>query len=121
MAASLERETMNKREERIAKYTADLEKLGVEVDAALLDRCVTACGPSIYKADAETVAATDPKEVDRLRKNFVEKHLGVSDPVKADAGIDAAIERYGHSNRNKYRAVMYYLLSQHFGSGPTGK
>lgn len=109
---------MNKREERVAKYTADLQKLGVSVDAGLLDRCVTACGPSIYRDDAETVAASDPEELARVRRNFVAKHLGVTDEARADAGIDAAIEKYGRSNRSKYRAVLYYLLSQHFGSGP---
>lgn len=112
---------MNKREERVAKYTADLEKLGIKVDADLLDRCVTACGPSIYNADSETVAGSDPEELGRVRKNFVEKHLGVADEAKANAGIDAAIEKYGRSNRNKNRAVLYYLLSQHFGSGPKAK
>lgn len=109
---------MNKREERIAKYTADLEKLGLGVDAALLDACVTACGPSIYNDDSETVAATDAEEIARVRKNFVEKYLGVSDEAKAAAGIDAAIEQYGRSNRSKYRAVLYYLLSKHFGTSP---
>ena len=109
---------MNKREERVAKYAADLEKLGLSVDAGLLDRCVTACGPSIYNDDSETVAASDPEELARVRRNFVEKHLGVIDEAKAAAGIDAAVEQYGRSNRSKYRAVLYYLLSLHFGSGP---
>ena len=109
---------MNKREERVAKYTADLEKLGLAVDAALLDACVTACGPSIYNADSETVAAGDPEELARVRKNFVAKYLDVSDEARADAGIDAAIEQYGRSNRSKYRAVLYYLLSKHFGASP---
>lgn len=112
---------MNKREERVAKYAADLEKLGVTVDAGLLDRCVAACGPSIYRDDAETVAASDPEELARVRRNFVEKHLGVTDQAKADAGIDAVIEQYGRSNRSKYRAVVYYLLSRHFGAGPAAK
>ena len=31
------------------------------------------------------------------------------------AGINAAIETYGRSNRNKHRAVVYYLLTNHFG------
>ncbi len=109
---------MNKREERIAKYTADLEKLGLKVDAALLDACVTACGPSIYNDDSETVAATDTEEVGRVLKNFVGKYLGIADEAKAQAGFDAVVEQYGRSNRSKYRAVLYYLLSQHFGTRP---
>ena len=31
------------------------------------------------------------------------------------AGIDGAIETYGRANRNKHRAVIYYLLTKHFG------
>ena len=30
-------------------------------------------------------------------------------------GVQKAIETYGRSNRNKYRAVIYYLLTKHFG------
>ena len=29
--------------------------------------------------------------------------------------VNAAIDTYGHSERNKYRAVVYYLLVKHFG------
>ena len=29
-------------------------------------------------------------------------------------GVHAVIDRYGRSNRSKYRAVVYYLLCQHF-------
>ena len=29
-------------------------------------------------------------------------------------GINKAIETYGKSERNKYRAVIYYLLTKHF-------
>ncbi|MDB4752375.1 DUF2853 family protein, partial [Winogradskyella sp.] len=31
-----------------------------------------------------------------------------------DGAIDSVIEKYGRSNRNKYRAVIYYLLVKHF-------
>ena len=34
---------------------------------------------------------------------------------KLDKAIDAVIEQYGRSERNKYRAVIYYLLTKHFG------
>jgi hypothetical protein len=28
--------------------------------------------------------------------------------------INSVIETYGHSERNKYRAVVYYMLTKHF-------
>ena len=33
----------------------------------------------------------------------------------AKAAIDKAVETYGKSERNKYRAVVYYMLTKHFG------
>jgi hypothetical protein len=40
--------------------------------------------------------------------------LGLKDGPDLDAGIEAVIEKYGRSNANKYRAVLYYLLAVHF-------
>lgn len=106
---------MSKREELIAKYAGDLEtKCGEKVDKKLLTAVTIGCGPSIYSKDASTVSAGDPKELDRVRKNFLIKKLGLSDTPKLDEGIQAVIEKYGRSNRNKYRAVVYYLLVKHF-------
>ncbi|MBN2838296.1 MAG: DUF2853 family protein, partial [Fusobacteriaceae bacterium] len=31
-----------------------------------------------------------------------------------DKAIAAVIDQYGKSNKNKYRAVFYYLLTKHF-------
>lgn len=106
---------MSKRAALIEKYAADLkDKLGIDPDLALLTKVTIGCGPSIYNADAETVAGTDPAELDRIRKNFLIGKLGLTDgPALAD-GIDKVIADYGRSNRNKYRAVVYYLLALHF-------
>ena len=75
---------------------------------------VIGLGPSIYKADAETVAGTDQAELDRVKNNFLIKKLGLKDSPEFDKAIDSVIEQYGKSNRNKYRAVVYYLLTKHF-------
>ena len=73
------------------------------------------CGPSIYNADASTVSGTDEAELATVKNNFLIKKLGLSDSPKLDEGIDAVITTYGKSNRNKYRAVVYYMLTKHFG------
>jgi len=113
---------MSKREELIAKYAGDLEsKCGEKVDKKLLTAVTIACGPSIYNKDASTVSAGDPKELDRVKKNFLIKKLGLSDSPKLDEGIQAVIDKYGRSNRNKYRAVVYYLLVKHFRKGSVFK
>jgi hypothetical protein len=107
--------TMSKRAALIEKYAADLKaKCQVEADMALLTRVTIACGPSIYDADAETVAASDPAEMARVRANFLIKKLGLPDSPALDAALDAVIETYGRSERQKYRAVVYYLLVLHF-------
>lgn len=106
---------MSKREELIAKYAGDLEKkCDMKPDMKLLTAVTIGCGPSIYNADASTVSAGDPKELDRVKKNFLIKKLGLKDSPKLDEGIQEVINIYGKSNRNKYRAVVYYLLVKHF-------
>lgn len=107
---------MSRRDDLIAKYAGDLRnKCGMEPDMALLTKVTIGCGPSIYSADSETVAASDADELERVRKNFLVKKLGLKDgPALGDA-IKAVIETYGRSERNKYRAVVYYMLTKHFG------
>lgn len=106
---------MSKRDELIAKYAADLkDKCGVTPDMDLLTKVTVGLGPSIYNADSSTVSGTDEKELATVKNNFLIKKLGLSEGAELDKAIDAVIEKYGRSNRTKYRAVVYYLLTQHF-------
>ena len=107
---------MSKRAELIEKYAADLKnKCGVTPDMDLLTKVTIGCGPSIYNDDAATVAGSQKSELETIKKNFLMKKLGLSDGPALDEGIDKVIETYGRSERNKYRAVVYYLLAKHFG------
>ncbi|NBO21305.1 MAG: DUF2853 family protein [Rhodobacteraceae bacterium] len=110
---------MGKRDDLIAKYAEALKKLGVAPDMDLLTKVVIGCGPAIYDADAETVAASDPEELARVKTNFLIKKLGLPDGPDLDKAIAAVIDKIGRSERNKYRAVVYYLLVVHFGKGST--
>lgn len=113
---------MSKRDELIVKYAGDLEnKCAMKADMKLLTAVTIACGPSIYSADACTVSASDKKELERVKNNFLIKKLGLKDTPKLDEGIQAVITLYGKSNRNKYRAVFYYLLVKHFRKGTVFK
>ena len=106
---------MSKRDELITKYAADLkEKCGVNVDMDLLTKVTIGCGPSIYNADSSTVSGSDASELQTIKSNFLIKKLGLKDGPDLNKGIEAVIETYGKSNRNKYRAVVYYLLVKHF-------
>lgn len=106
---------MSKRDELIAKYAKDLkDKCGVNPDMDLLTKVTIGCGPSIYNADSATVSGSDESELETVKNNFLIGKLGLSDNAELDKGIDAIMEIYGKSNRTKYRAVVYYLLTKHF-------
>ncbi len=106
---------MSKRDDLIAKYATDLkEKCNVNADMDLLTKVTIGCGPSIYNADAATVSGTDDKEIATVKNNFLIKKLGLSDSAELDKAIDKVIEVYGKTNKNKYRVVVYYLLTKHF-------
>ncbi|MCH8465631.1 MAG: DUF2853 family protein [Roseinatronobacter sp.] len=106
---------MGRRDDLIERYAKDLrEKCGLEPDLALLRKVTIGCGPSIYNADAATVAATQPQELATVRQSFLIKKLGLPDSPALDEAITKVIELYGRSERNKYRAVVYYLLTKHF-------
>ena len=107
---------MSKRDEMIAKYAADLkEKLGHDADMDLLTKVTIGCGPSIYNQYSSTVSGSSESELETVKQNFLIKKLGLSDGPQLMEGINKVIEDYGKSNRNKYRAVVYYLLTKHFG------
>jgi hypothetical protein len=106
---------MGKRDELIAKYADDLtNKCKMTPDVALLTKVTIGCGPSIYDNDAATVAASDSAELERVKDNFLIKKLGLKDGPSLMEGINAVIETYGKSERQKYRAVVYYMLTKHF-------
>jgi hypothetical protein len=108
--------TMSKRDELIAKYAEDLKtKCKMTPDMDLLTKVTIGCGPAIYSADSETVAATSDAELDTVKQNFLVKKLGLTDGPKLTEALNAVIDTYGRSERNKYRAVVYYMLVKHFG------
>jgi hypothetical protein len=107
---------MSKRDDLIAKYAEDLKtKCKMTPDMALLTKVTIGCGPAIYNADSATVAGTDASELETVKTNFLMKKLGLPDSPKLMEAIEAAIATYGKSERNKYRAVIYYMLVKHFG------
>ncbi len=107
---------MGRRDELIAKYADDLRtKCGMTPDMDLLTKVTIGCGPSIYDADASTVAASQPGELETVKNNFLVKKLALADGPQLMDAINKAIDTYGQSERNKYRAVLYYMLVKHFG------
>lgn len=107
---------MGKRDDLIAQYAEDLKnKCGMTPDLDLLTKVTIGCGPAIYDADAATVAASQASELETVKDNFLIKKLGLPDGPDLMDGINKVVEIYGQSERNKYRAVVYYMLTKHFG------
>ena len=110
---------MSKIDELVEKYATDIEGIGEKVDKTLLRAVAKSCGPSLYKRDTCLVAASDPKEVERVKKNFCIKKLGIKDTPKLDEGIADVLK--GYKKRQKQRAVVYYLLVKKFRKGSVFK
>lgn len=107
---------MSKRDELIALYVSELkDKCGVTADMDLLTKVTIGCGPSIYNKDASTVACGQESEMATVKNNYLIGKLGLSDGPELDSAIKEVCEKMGTSNRNKYRAMFYYLLCVKFG------
>ena len=107
---------MGKRDDLIAKYASDLkDKCHMSVDMDLLRKVTIGCGPAIYNDDASTVAASQPAELETIKDKFLMKKLGLKDGPALMDGLHKVIETYGKSERSKHRAVVYYMLTKHFG------
>ena len=105
---------MSKFEEKVALYKKFMDDRDMRSNTDLLTAVTKGLGPSIYKADAETVSGSDPKELETVKKNFLIKKLGLDDSPELDEKIAEVMERIGKSDRNKYRAVVYYMLVKKF-------
>lgn len=105
---------MSKFDEKVALYKKFMDDRDIRSNTELLTAVTKGLGPSIYKNDAETVSGSDAKELETVKKNFLMKKLGLADSPALDKAIDEVMERIGRSERNKYRAVVYYMLVKKF-------
>lgn len=104
---------MSKFDECIARYQKEFTKIGVKkIDEELLRKVAKGCGPSIYNADACKVATSDEKEMARVKKSFLIKRMDQKDTPKLDKAIAKVADKFGSKNRNKFRAMFYYMLTK---------
>ena len=96
--------------ETLDKYKAEMDNLGISYDEALLSAVAKGLGPVIYNDDSSRVSSSDPDELARVKSSFLMGKLGLTDGPDLDNAIQAVIDQLGSSNRNKYRAIFYYLL-----------
>jgi hypothetical protein len=104
-----------KKEALLAEYASDIaEKFSETPDLKFLDKVVTSLGPAIYNRDAALVSGSDETELETVRTNFLIKKLGLKDGPHLKHAIKEVIREYGTSERNKHRAVVYYILARRF-------
>ncbi len=106
---------MTKTEEKIEKYIAEMDKLKISFEKDLFTSVAKGLGPALFRKDAEVVSCGDPSELATVKKNFLMKKHGLEDSEKLDTAINAVCEKMGKSNKNKYRAIFYYLLTEDLG------
>ncbi|MFD2697288.1 DUF2853 family protein [Mesonia sediminis] len=105
---------MSKFDEKMGDYIKHLDEIEGNHDIDLLRKVAKGLGPSIYNRDASTVSGSDDKELQTVKNNFLIKKLGLPESDDLMDAIHKVIDIYGRSKPNKYRAVVYYLLTKHF-------
>lgn len=104
-----------KKEELIQQYAEDIREKFTEIpDIEFLEKVTKGLGPAIYNRDSSLVSVSDQTELERVKDNFLIKKLGLADGPHLMYAIKEVMREYGASERNKYRAVVYYILSRRF-------
>ncbi len=102
--------------EKLELYKAANKALGLGLSDDLIEKVTTGLGPVIYNADTELVSCSDQSELDTVKNGFLRKKISVPvDDAKYDAALKKVCEKMGTSNRSKYRALFYALLTVEFG------
>ena len=98
----------------LAPYVADVQKYASNANEAAIVGLVKYLGIALRNRDSALVSGTDPKEVARVRDNFLKKKLGLAEADdKLDASIKAVLEKM-KADRTKSRVTVYYLLAEHY-------
>jgi hypothetical protein len=95
----------------MSEYIADIRRYDAAADPAVVDKIVKHLGIALRNRDSSLVAAADPDEIERLRKNWVEKKLGVTDVDKGKEIVKSVAEIM-KGDRNKQRVTFYYLTAK---------
>ncbi len=91
---------------------SQLNECGVSnIDHDKLDGYVNSLKSMVDNKDATLVSGTDESELETVRRNFVEKKLGVTDKDKAMGAINSVAGKMS-GIRMKSRPAFYYLVQQ---------
>ncbi len=94
-----------------ATAVKQLNECGVtHIDHGQLDGYVNSLKTMLGNKDALLVSGSDESELETVRKNFVEKKLGVTDNAKAMKAIHSVAEKMS-GIRMKSRPAFYYMVA----------
>ena len=110
---------MSELDEKLAKLkstaVSQLNECGVSnIDHDQLDGYVNSLKSMVDNVDATLVSGTDESELETVRRNFVEKKLGVTDRDKAMGAINNVAGKMS-GIRMKSRPAFYYLVQKELG------
>ncbi|MGB3832811.1 MAG: DUF2853 family protein [Mesorhizobium sp.] len=97
----------------MSDYLADVKKYDAAADAAVVDKIVKHLGIALRNRDSSLVAASDQKELDRVRDSWGVKKLGV-EAAAAEAAV-AKVAKVMADDRSKGRVTFYYLVAKELG------
>ncbi len=95
-------------------YLADVQKYDAKASAETVNKIVKHLGIALRNKDSSLVAASDQKELDRVKNNWAVKKLGVTDSAKADAAIQKTAKAMS-ADTSKSRVTFYYLVAKDLG------
>lgn len=98
----------------IEKATAQIKEVGSDVDSALVEEIAGRFKMMLDNKDAMLVSGSDPSELETVRKNFVEKKLGIADKEKGAAIVSKIADKMS-GIKMKSRVAFYYLIQKEVG------
>ncbi|ESY05368.1 DUF2853 family protein [Mesorhizobium sp. C386A] len=98
----------------MADYLADVKKYDAAANADAVAKIVKHLGIALRNRDSSLVSCTDPKELERVKTNWVAKKLGVTDGAKADSAIEKTCKALA-ADSSKSRVTFYYLVAKDLG------
>lgn len=109
---------MSRFDEEMEKYRAQMNEVAPEgYEDGWLVREAQRLGPNIYNADAALVSCSDAEELARVKATFQKRFGGGLDEQELEAAVNRVCQERMGSQRRKYRAVFYYLLTIELNKG----
>ena len=98
----------------MSDHIADIKKYTTKpINEAAVAHLVKTYQLVMSRPDSKYVACSDPKELARVRDNFLKKKMKIESDDLDDA-IHAVCQTM-KASRSKSRLTFYYLLAEHYG------